>query len=218
MLRDDWRLSGKQSVSCALINRLRTSCVVDQSTVLIAAYATALWVTEGRKESTVVLAFEDGQAYPIRLLVRPSAKFHELAQEMQSKIEAAGAHRRLALPVLMNIRSMPTSIVSHSVFNIAYLELELMPRIEDRLRFPASGYGGLNLILAVRPDEDVLALQFIYSSGGREFKAIEKLGLTLTRILKAAAEDSEAGIYQLGANEHAIKPVLSPDQAPRFAF
>jgi anaerobic magnesium-protoporphyrin IX monomethyl ester cyclase len=218
LLRDDWRLGGERRVGRELLDRLRAGCGGDRSSALIAAYVAALWITEARQENTVVLDFGDRQAYPVRLSVRPSAKFHELAEGTQSKIEAAGAHRRLALPVVMNMRSMPASVRPHFVFDVAYLESERAPGLEERLRFPADGYGELGLILAVSPAGDDLALQFMYSAGVRESKAIEELGLTLSHVLSVAAENPEAGIYQLGAKGHQVEPLLLPEQAPQFAF
>ena len=218
LLRDDWLAGGARSLDGGLVERLSEECGVDRPSILIAAYAAALWVAEGRKDGTVVLALGGSETYPIRASVHASANFRELARATRSSVEAAGAHRRLALPVLKIMRGMPTSVVARPAFNVAYLEGAPAPGPEGRLRFPASVYGGLDLILAASAGDVDLTLQFIYSSGVRRFEAVEVLTLTLVRILNAVAEDPDAGLYQLGASEQVVKPALSPEQAPQFTF
>ena len=104
------------------------------------------------------------------------------------------------------------------VFRVAYLESDAISGPEERLRFPLSAYGGLDLILAASHNQDDLRLRFIYSSGIRRASAIEKLSLTLSHVLKTATDDPETGIYQLGASSRSAKPVLSSEHAPQFAF
>jgi len=120
--------------------------------------------------------------------------------------------------VMLSLRGMPSSRVSQPVFRVAYLESDTIPSPEERLRFPASAYGGLDLILAASHNQDDQRLRFIYSSSVRGAGAIEKLCLTLSHVLKTATDDPETGIYQLGASSRSAKPVLSSEHAPQFSF
>jgi hypothetical protein len=163
----------------------------------------------------VVLALGDHENFPVRVAVHPSETFRELAQRCEKSIQAAHAHRLFAVPAMLSLRGMPASRVSHPVFSVAYLEGAATSGAEERLRFPSSVYGGLDLILAASPG---LTLRFIYSSGLRGADAIEKLCLTLSHVLKTATNDPETGIYQLGANSRSAKSVLSSEHAPQFAF
>jgi hypothetical protein len=154
----------------------------------------------------------------VRLAVHPSATFLELAQLCQKTIEAAHRHSVFALPVILSMRGMPASRVSHPIFKVAYLESDTIVGPEARLRYPSSAYGGLDLILAVSPGRDDLTLRFIFSASAREANAVEKLRSTLEHVLKTATDDPETGIYQLGASNRSTQAMLSSEHAPQFAF
>lgn len=218
LTRDDWRITDSLNVSNSLVQQLTTDCNATRAATLIAVYMATLWLAENRKDSTVVLAPEDSEIYPVRLAVHPSATFLELAQLCQKTIEAAQRHSVFALPVILSMRGMPASRVSHPIFKVAYLESDTIAGPEARLRYPSSAYGGLDLILAVSPGRDDLTLRFIYSASAREANAVEKLRSTLEHVLQTATDDPEAGIYQLGASNRSTQAMLSSEHAPQFAF
>jgi hypothetical protein len=213
---DDWIVS--DPLDASLVRQLATDCRIDRVATLIAIYMATLWLAENRKDSSVVLALGDYENYPVRVAVHPSEGFRELAQRCDESIKAAHVHRLFAVPVMLSLRGMPSSRVSHPVFRVAYLESDTIPSPEERLRFPSSAYGGLDLILAASHDQDDLRLRFIYSSSVRGASAIEKLCLTLSHVLKTATDDPETGIYQLGASSRSAIPVLSSEHAPQFHF
>jgi len=216
LTRDDWIVS--EPLDARLVHQLATDCQIDRVATLIAIYMATLWLAENRKDSSVVLALRDYENYPVRIAVHPSERFRELAQRCDESIKAAHVHRLFAVPVMLSLRGMPSSHVSHPMFRVAYLETDTIPRPEERLRFPSSAYGGLDLILAASHNQDDPRLRFIYSSSVRGAGAIEKLCLTLSHVLKTATDDPETGIYQLGASSRSAKPVLSSEPAPQFSF
>ena len=216
LTRDDWTVSDPLDTS--LVHQLATDCQIDRVATLIAIYMATLWLAENRKDSSVVLALGDYENYPVRVAVHPSEGFRELAQRCDESIKAAHVHRLFAVPVMLSLRGMPSSRVSHPVFRVAYLESDTIPGPEERLRFPSSAYGGLDLILAASHNQDDLRLRFIYSSSVRGAGAIEKLCLTLSHVLKTATDDPETGIYQFGASSRSAEPVLSSEHAPQFSF
>jgi hypothetical protein len=218
LTRDDWKVSDSLNVSDSLVQQLMTECNAGRPASLIAVYMATLWLAENRKDSTVVLALEDSEIYPVRLAVHPSATFHELAQLCQKTIDVAQIHSLFALPVMLSMRGMPASRVSHPIFKAAYLESDTMAGPEERLRYPSPVYGGLDLILAASPNRDDLTLRFIYSLSARGPNTVEKLCSALEDVLKTATDDSEIGIYQLGASNRSVQTALSSEHAPQFAF
>jgi hypothetical protein len=217
----DWRASESRTAPRPELTLLGEVCGVDRSSVLIAAFAAALWLTDHRSEKTIVAAVDGQEVFPISLKLAPASRFREIARTVQSKIEAGRLHRLFALRVIVNMLQMPAGVMSRPVFDGAYLESEGKAAIEQRFRFSATAYGGLDLLLHVNTGRPECGLQLMSSASRYSDHSMDRLAAALAGVLSEVAKNPEIHLEEIQLVESLHRPAgffMSREEAPQFAF
>ena len=220
LTRADWRSSGVQKMDGIFLDALAHACGASRTSVLLAAYILALWLVEGRATSTIVVAMDDKEAFPVRLSVQSEVGFKELARTVESRLDAAKQHRLFALCVVVNMLRMPAGVMSRPGFDAAFLEMPSLPGLDQRYQFSSWAYEGLDLILGASSEAASCKLQLMHCSGRRRSETVTRIGVGLATVLAAAAEDANIQPEQivLVEPERSSAGLLVLEEAPEFTF
>lgn len=221
LMAEDWHFLQDCEVKNIIAQPLSHTCAVERSTVLITAYYAALRLVRNRSERTLVVGIDEKEVFPVRLQASPTSTFRQLAQLIQSKIDAAKKHRLFAFRSILNIVQMPANVVSHPVFDGAYLEACGVFELDQRFRFPAAIYGALDHVLLADSEHGDWRFRFMYSASSHSRSAADDLGLALATVLKGAVSNPDIRLDEIelrGLGNPNASAAGMQEGAPQFAF
>jgi hypothetical protein len=211
----NWVLAEAESISHSILESLCQVYDVDRCSLLIGVYMVALWLSDRRKEYTLVIALDNKEVFPVRVSVQAESGFNEIVQAVQAKIEAGKEHRLFALRAIVNMMQMPAGIMRRPVFDGAYMEAGEAIGPDRFSGFTAATHSGLEVILSVGGNGKC---EFsLYSQ--RPDQSARHIGASLPDILAAAAEEPEVRLSEMQfLHTFQTKPTKSQEEIPQFAF
>ena len=215
-----WALSDLQEADSVLLESLVQACDASRTGVLLAAYATALWLAERRASSRLAVAIDDKEAFPVHLRIDPGIEFRKMVRAVESRVHAAKQHRLFAACVLTNMLRAPVGTMLKPAFDAAFLETRALPKLDERFCFPTPAYEDVNLILATCLTSENLELQCMFHTEMHRKEVISRLTAGLITVLTAAAENPNVRLEQIDLNEAQRRSAGhgAYEEAPEFTF
>lgn len=212
---DDRVLAEDESISHSILESLCQVYGVDRCSLVIGAYMVALWLSDQRKEHTIVVALDNKEVFPVRVSVQAESGFNVIVRAVQGKVEAGKEHRLFALRAIVNMMQMPAGIMRRPVFDGAYKEAGEAIGPERFSGFTAATHIGLEIILSVGGNGKC---EFtVYSQ--RPDQSARHIGASLSALLTVAAEDPNVRLSEMQfLHTFQTKPIKSQEQVPQFAF
>ena len=181
-----WQAGPVLPLSRPQLQTLEQVCATERSGVLMTALATALLRLDGRDDVALVAGLGNGAPFPVRLALSERMAFRDVAQEAQRKVALSVPHQRFAPIVLSGVFRMPGYLKASPIFDLGYLEATSATE-DTRLRFSASAYRDLALILRLDAHEEGCALQLLFLRDVWTSERIEQISSALLEILSAAS-------------------------------